>query len=216
MASSSHYPQLNGLVELMIKVSKDLIDKAILQGKLWYFLLQEQKTNPISVTIPSPAEILLMRKSRSNLSILPSHVMNDRISYIHDQIARKEGRILTEERNTVQELELEPGQAIWYQDPHSKKWNSGWIKEKLQEPHSHKNETEDGVNYRRNRNYIKPRQVPFTMQNEHSTGWSGKLPSLPKASALLPNKQHLWMPCLHRCILQYRNMILHKVKLEQQ
>ena len=53
--------------------------------------------------------------------------MNERISYIREQIAVKESIILSEK--TSKELELKPGQAIWHQDSQSKKWSSGWIKE---------------------------------------------------------------------------------------
>ena len=81
-------------------------------------------------------------------------------------------------------LDLEPGQAVWHQDCHIKKWNSGWIKEKLQKPHSYMIDTKDGACYRRNRNFTKPRQVPSTTENDHSynLGWSG----LPKASVSGP------------------------------
>ena len=80
--SSPHYPQSNGLAESMVKISKSLIEKAILNSKPWNFYLEEKKSTPISSTIPSPAEILFGRKMKSNLSILPSQLMNDRIVYI--------------------------------------------------------------------------------------------------------------------------------------
>ena len=57
--SSPHYPQSNGLAESMVKISKSLIEKAILNSKPWNFYLDEQKSTPISSTIPSPAKILL-------------------------------------------------------------------------------------------------------------------------------------------------------------
>ena len=43
----------------MVEVSKQLIEKANLQSKPWYFYLHEQRTTPISGTIPSPVEILI-------------------------------------------------------------------------------------------------------------------------------------------------------------
>ena len=48
--------------ESMVKVLKQLIEKAILHSKPWYFYLQEQRTTPISGTILSPVEILFGRK----------------------------------------------------------------------------------------------------------------------------------------------------------
>ena len=68
---------------------------------------------------------------------------------------------------------------MWHQDPVSKKWNSGWVKESAAEPNSFYIETEEGVTYRRNRNFIKPRQVPQMdmTENDYSNnlGWSGNV-----------------------------------------
>ena len=133
------------------------MEKAILQKKPWFFYIEEQHTIPISSTIPSPAEILFGRKMRSNLSVLPLQLINDRIVYIREQIAQKEGRILTEERNSTVQLDLEQ--------------NSFLI------------ETDNGMTYQRNRNFLKPRQVPSVPKNDYSNlDLSGKH-SLPKASA---------------------------------
>ena len=50
--SSPHYPQSNGLAESMVKVSKNLIDKATLQGLAWNRLLLDYRCTPISNNIP--------------------------------------------------------------------------------------------------------------------------------------------------------------------
>ena len=89
--SSPHYPQSNGLAESMVKVSKNLIEKAVRQDLPWNRLLLDYRCTPISSEIPSPAEILFGRKLRSSISILPSQVMNDRISKQRELIAKKEG-----------------------------------------------------------------------------------------------------------------------------
>ena len=60
--SSPHYPQSNGLAESMVKVSKNLIEKAVLQDPPWNQLLLDYRCTPISSEIPSPAEILFGRK----------------------------------------------------------------------------------------------------------------------------------------------------------
>ena len=60
--SSPHYPQSNGLAESMVKVSKNLIEKAVLQDLPWNQLLLDYRCNPISSEIPSSAEILFGRK----------------------------------------------------------------------------------------------------------------------------------------------------------
>ena len=60
--SSPHYPQSNGLAESMVKVSKNLIEKAVRQDLPWNQLLLDYRCTPISSEIPSPAEILFGRK----------------------------------------------------------------------------------------------------------------------------------------------------------
>ena len=89
--SSPHYPQSHGLAESMVKVSKNLIEKAVKQDLPWNKLLLDYRCTPISSEIPSPAEILFGRKFRSSISILPSQVLNDRISKQRELIAKKEG-----------------------------------------------------------------------------------------------------------------------------
>ena len=55
------------------------------------------------------------------------------------------------------EMDLEVGQPIWHQDPHTKKWNTGAIHEELEEPHSYTIQDSARQYYRRNWNWIKPR-----------------------------------------------------------
>ena len=158
--SSPHYPQSNGMAESMVKVSKNLIEKAIQSDKPWHSFIQEYRITPLSSTIPSPAEILFGRRFRSNLSILPSQLTNSRTAYIREEIAKKENK-LHEKPTPV--ADLVPGQPIWHQDLLTKKWLPGAVQEKLQEPHSYSIVSQDTTaTYRRNRNHLKPRQVPDT------------------------------------------------------
>ena len=77
--SSPHYPQSNGLAEATVKLFKRLIEKSVLQGKPWNALLLQHRITPLTIDIPSPAEILFGRKLRTELSILPSQLLNPRI-----------------------------------------------------------------------------------------------------------------------------------------
>ena len=92
--NSPHYPQSNGLAESMVKVSKNLIEKAVLQDLPWNQLLLDYRCTPISNEIPSPAEILFGRKLWSSISILPSQMMNDRICKQRELLAKKEGKFI--------------------------------------------------------------------------------------------------------------------------
>ena len=138
----------------MVKVLKNLIEKAIQSDKPWHSFIQEYRIIPLSSTIPSPAEILLGRRFRSNLSILSSQLTNTRTAYIHEEIAKKENK-LHEKPTPV--ADLVPGQPIWHQDPLTKKWLPGTVQEKLQELHSYSIVSQDTTaTYRRNRNHLKP------------------------------------------------------------
>ena len=87
--------------------------------------------------------------------------MNPQISKKWEEIAKKENKLYTTGHIDT-EMDLEVGQPIWHQDPHTKKWNTGTIYEELEEPHSYTIQDSAGQYYRRNRNWIKLRQVDET------------------------------------------------------
>ena len=109
--SSPHYPQSNGLAESMVKVSKNLIEKAVRQDLPWNQLLLDYRCTPISSEIPSPAEILFGRKLRSSILILPSQVMNDRISKQRELIVKKEGKFYTNTKDFQDRIKALPFEA---------------------------------------------------------------------------------------------------------
>ena len=168
--SSPHYPQSNGLAESMVKVSKNLIEKAVLQDLPWNQLLLDYRCTPISSEIPSPAEILFGRKLQSSISVLPSQVMNDRIRMQRQLIAKKEGKFYTNAKDfqdRINSMPFEAGQNVWLQNSDSRKYEEAVIREKCREPNSYMVEVPTtGQCLRRNSNFIKPRQ---SEQNSNST-----------------------------------------------
>ena len=82
--------------------------------------------------------------------------MNPRISKQREEITKKENKLYTTGHIDT-EMDLEVGQPIRHQDPHTKKWNTGTIHEELEEPHSYTIQDSARQYYRRNRNWIKPR-----------------------------------------------------------
>ena len=186
--SSPHYPQSNGLAESMVKVSKNLIEKAVRQDLPWNQLLLDYRCTPISSQIPSPAEILFGRKLRSSISILPSQVMNDRISKQRELIAKKEGKFYTNTKDfqgRIKALPFEAGHNVWLQNSDSRKCEEAVICEKCREPNSYMVEIPaTGQCFRRNSNFIKPRQ---SNQNSVSTGpqLTTVLPEIPQESPVL-------------------------------
>ena len=198
--SSPHYPQSNGLAESMVKVSKNLIEKAAKQDLPWNRLLLDYRCTPISSEIPSPAEILFGRKLRSSISILPSQVMNDRISK-RELIAKKEGKFYTNAKDLqdrIKALPFEAGQNVWLQNSDSRKCEEAVICEKCKEPNSYMVEIPATVQcFRRNRNFIKPmqsEQKPVFTELQPTTG----LLVIPQESPVLQEKQQLHQAKLKR------------------
>ena len=186
--SSPHYPQSNGLAESMVKVSKNLIEKALKQDLPWNRLLLDYRCTPISSEIPSPAEILFGRKLRSSISILPSQVLNDRISKQRELIAKKEGKfyVSTQDfQDRIKALPFEAGQNVWLQNSDSRKFEEAVIREKCREPNSYMVQIPaTGQCFRRNSNFIKPRQ---TDKNSVSTDPqpTTDLPEIPQEPSVL-------------------------------
>ena len=172
----------------MVKVSKNLIEKAVRQDLPWNRLLLDYRCTPISSEIPSPAEILFGRKLRSSISILPSQVMNDRISKQRELIEKKEGKFYTNTKDfqdRIKALPFEAEQNVWLQNSNSRKFEEAVICEKCREPNSYMVEIPaTGQCFRRNSNFIKARQSD---KNSVSTDpqLTTALPEIPQGSPVL-------------------------------
>ena len=181
--SSPHYPQSNGLAESMVKVSKNLIEKAILQDLHWNQLLLDYRCTPTSSEIPSLAEILFGRKLRSSITILPSQVMNDRIRKQRELIAKKESKFYTNTKDfqdRIKALPFEAEQNVWLQNSDSRKYEEAVIREKCRESNSYMIEIPaTGQCFRRNSNFIKPRQSEENSNSTHPQPTT-RLPEIPQ------------------------------------
>ena len=129
----------------MVKVAKNLIEKAILEDKPWNQFLLQHRITPLSAEIPSPPEILFGRKFRSDLTMLPSQLMNSTINKQRELIAKKENKFYPQNKSSTTEMPLEIGQKIWHQDPNTKKWIPGIIQEFCKEPNSYILKSQNGA-----------------------------------------------------------------------
>ena len=88
--------------------------------------------------------------------------MNDRISKQRELIAKKEGKFYTNTKgfqDRIKALPFEAGQNLWLQNSDSRKCEETVIHEKCREPNSYMVEIPaTGQCFRRNSNFIKPRQ----------------------------------------------------------
>ena len=89
--------------------------------------------------------------------------MNDRISKQRELIAKKESKFYTNTKDfqdRIKALPFEAGQNVWLQNSDSRKCEEAVIREKCKEPNSHMVEIPaTGQCFRRNSNFIKPRQA---------------------------------------------------------
>ena len=171
----------------MVKVSKNRIEKALKQDLPWNRLLLDYRCTPISSEIPSPAEILFGRKLRSSISILPSQVMNDRISKQRELIAKKEGKFYTNVKDfqdRIKALPFKAGQNVLLQNSDSRKYEEAVICEKCREPNSYMVQIPaTGQCFRRNSNFIKPRQTDknsVSTSSQPTTGVPDWIPEIPQ------------------------------------
>ena len=150
--------------------------------------IPDYRCTPISSEIPSPAEILFGRKFRSSISILPSQVLNDRISKQRELIAKKEGKFYASTQDfqdRIKALPFEAGQNVWLQDSDSRKFEEAVIREKCREPNSYMVEIPaTGQCFRRNSNFIKPRQSDKNSVSTDPLPTTG-LPEIPQEPPVL-------------------------------
>ena len=96
--------------------------------------------------------------------------MNDRICKQRELIAKKEGKFYTNTKDfqdRIKTMPFEAGQNVWPQNSDSRKCEEAVIHEKCREPNSYMVEIPaTGQCFRRNSNFIKPRQ---SNQNSNST-----------------------------------------------
>ena len=109
--------------------------------------------------------------------------MNDRISKQRELIAKKEGKFYTNTKDfqdRIKALPFEAGQNVWLQNYDSRKCEEAVIREKCREPNSYMVEIPaTGQCFRRNNNFIKPRQSkqkPVSTELQPTTG----LPEIPQ------------------------------------
>ena len=114
--------------------------------------------------------------------------MNDTISKQRELIAKKEGKFYTNTKDfqdRIKALPFKAGQNVWLQNSDSRKYEEAVICEKCREPNSYMVEIPvTGQCFRRNSNFIKPRQSnqnPVSTDPQPTTG----LPEIPQESPVL-------------------------------
>ena len=114
--------------------------------------------------------------------------MNDRISKQRELIVKKEGKFYTNAKDfqdRIKALPFEAGQNVWLQNSDSRKCEEAVICEKCREPNSYMVEIPaTGQCFRRNSNFIKPRQSGQNSVSTDPQPTTG-LPEIPQESPVL-------------------------------
>ena len=114
--------------------------------------------------------------------------MNDRISKQRELIAKKEGKFYASTQDfqdRIKALPFEAGQNVWLQDSDSRKFEEAVIREKCREPNSYMVEIPaTGQCFRRNSNFIKPRQSDKNSVSTDPLPTTG-LPEIPQEPPVL-------------------------------
>ena len=176
VTSSPHYSQSNGFAEALVGIAKKLMDKSVKDGKLWNYGLIQYRTTPISLTLPSPLEMLTGRRPHSTLPQLPSTIRkNMETSKICKELLRRQPNT-----STGTPMELDPGQPVFVKEVSGNIWKTTTVDQPAAEPDSYWVRFPDNSILRRTRSMIKPRSLPshFELQAEAQPwNFEGKLSS---------------------------------------
>ncbi|NJL71582.1 MAG: DDE-type integrase/transposase/recombinase [Candidatus Competibacteraceae bacterium] len=154
---SAYNSQSNGLAEAAVKNVKRLLQKCKMTGENFDLCLAAFRTAPRSDSF-SPADMFFGRKIRGHLPIHPS-LTGMQVDLVTAKNARQGKRAKQNEYQVGKVLDqLELGQEVFMQDPHSKRWNlTGFIKQLRDDGRSYL--VEDPFSrkeFLRNRRHLRP------------------------------------------------------------
>ena len=154
ITSSPHYPQSNGFTEALVGIAKKLMEKSVKDGKPWNYGLMQYRNTPISLTFPSPLEMLTGRRPHSTLPQLPPTIgKNVETSKIHEELLRRQSNT-----STGNQMDLDPGQPVFVKEVSGNVWKTATIDQPAAD--SYWVRFPDNSILRRTRAMIKPRSQP--------------------------------------------------------
>ena len=168
VTSSPRYPQSNGFIERQVKTVKAAMEKARDAHTDPNKALQYLRATPIDAHLPSPSELLLGRKIRTNLpGKIPNQLPEKDAIYQRLQSRQDEQKAYFDKRHPTNLPPMQEGQQIRVQNQETGKWERGRITKKRPEPRSYEVETESGQILRRNRRHIRGTEEKEIRPHEH-------------------------------------------------
>ena len=152
VTSSPRYPQSIGEAERAIQTTKKLLLKALTEMALLNY-----RATPLAHNLPSPAELLMGRKSKT---LMPSRRKVLKPNLDHDDVkSRFQARQASKKENhdkrssSTPLCSLQPGDSVRMYNDINNKWEPGVVVTQDTNPRSYIVKTPKG-NYRRNRKFL--------------------------------------------------------------
>ena len=152
--SSPKYPQGNSLAERSIQTAKNILEKAMKDGRDPHLAILEYRNTPID-KYATPAQLLMSRNLRSilpvaNNSLTPTIVDNSKFQQVRKEKQFQQKKYY--DTNTRELPGLEKGTVVKVRD--GKDWRPAVVLGKAKQPRSYFIRLESGQVWRRNRRHI--------------------------------------------------------------
>lgn len=163
VTSSPGFPQSNGQAERMVQTVKQIMRKS---GSEWMSGLRSLRNTPLSVNLPSPAQLLMGRTLYEGIPV-PEHHLFPR-AYDREKVAKefenlKAVQKSNHDKRAGEEKEvLKDGSQVRVQGQNGK-WFAAKVTEKHDTPRSYVVTDQSGNSYRRTRDMIR---LTATEQNQ--------------------------------------------------
>lgn len=188
LTSSPTYARSNGLVERAVQTVKNLFVKAIESGSSLTLSILNYNATP-KHNLPSPAELLMGRKLRSNLMITkslltPKYECSKSYNTIQtNQLKQKQYH----DRNAYELLDLQENQEVMVQTS-MRNWTPAKVTRKCNEPESYDVITSNGTPLRRNRVHLRPLRISTKVKNSDSSEKAEHTKPIPNSDYVNNNK----------------------------
>ncbi|CAH2091003.1 unnamed protein product [Euphydryas editha] len=139
ITSSPYYPRSNGLAEKAVNISKNIIKKALEDGRDYRDYLMCYNNSPLSGLSVSPSQILNSRNVRSNVPSCMSYLEPRIVTNIHKLLSLKQSvtKAYHDKSAKKNEVRYKPGDKIVYCTEKDKVWRKGVVVKKCKEPRSY-------------------------------------------------------------------------------
>jgi len=150
--SSPHHA--NGMAERGVQTVKNMLKKAKADGKDPYLSLLNLRSTPMENIGASPAQLLMSRRLRTRLPILPEllkpRMVTNPVQQLLESRQKKQKEYFDQRSRTLQKLQVGDNVRMWQDGT----WNPAEVTGLSEQPRSYVIQTPEGKVYRRNRKFL--------------------------------------------------------------